>query len=196
MRTDVEKWFKEDGERVLKEVGIKKGDIILDFGCGEGICSLPAAKIAGKRGKVFALDKSIRKLDELTRKAKSAKLENIETVKTSDRLKVLFPDGYFDVVLLYDILHSYYFSLNERETLLEEVHRVLRAGGLLSVYPEHTNVEKLEKEIEQTNFHLEKKYSPVLIHEERYGGACILNFGKRVSRLKERVMKKQERIKC
>jgi len=162
----------------------------------EGICSLPAAKIAGKRGKVFALDKSIRKLDELTRKAKSAKLENIETVKTSDRLKVLFPDGYFDVVLLYDILHSYYFSLNERETLLEEVHRVLRAGGLLSVYPEHMNVEKLEKEIEQTNFHLEKKYSPVLIHEERYGRACILNFGKRVSRLKERVMKKQERIKC
>ena len=149
MKTDLEKWFKEDGERVLREIGIKKGDVILDFGCGEGIYSLPAAKIAGKKGKVLALDKSISKIDELTRKARSVELENIETVKTSGKLKVPFPDGYFDVVLLYDILHSYYFSLNEREELLEEMRRVLRAGGLLSVYPEHMDVEKIIKEIEK-----------------------------------------------
>jgi SAM-dependent methyltransferase len=92
MKTDAENWFKEDGEKVLKDIGIKRGDIVLDFGCGEGTYSLPAAKIAGKGGKVFALDKSISKLDELTRRAKSARLENIKTVKTSGRLKV--PFGY------------------------------------------------------------------------------------------------------
>ena len=135
MKTDAEKWFKEDGEKVLKDVVIKRGDIVLDFGCGEGTYSLPAAKIAGKEGKVFALDKSISKLDELTRRAKSAGLEKIKTVKTSGRLKVPFPDGHFDVVLLYDILHSYYFSMDERKKLLEEVHRALKPGGLLSVYP-------------------------------------------------------------
>ena len=36
---------------VLKEVGIKKGHIILDFGCGAGTYCLPAAKIVGKRRK-------------------------------------------------------------------------------------------------------------------------------------------------
>lgn len=51
METDVEKWFKEEGEKVLKEIGIKKGNIILDFGCGAGTYSLPAAKIIGKRDK-------------------------------------------------------------------------------------------------------------------------------------------------
>jgi len=187
MKTDLEKWFKEDGERVLREVGIKKGDVILDFGCGEGIYSLPAAKIAGKKGKVLALDKSISKIDELTRKARSAKLENIETVKTSGKLKVPFTDGYFDVVLLYDVLHSYYFSLNEREELLEEMCRVLRAGGLLSVYPEHMDVEKIGKEIEKANFRLEKKYSQVLIHEGRHTPTRVLNFRKRISRLENKI---------
>jgi len=117
MKTDAEKWFKEDGEKVLKDVVIKSGDIVLDFGCGEGTYSLPAAKIAGKEGKVFALDKSISKLDELTRRAESAELKNIKTVKTSGRLEIPFSDGHFDVVLLYDILHSYYFSVDERRRL-------------------------------------------------------------------------------
>jgi len=181
MKTDVEKWFKEDAEKVLREVGIKKGNVILDFGCGEGIYSLPAAKIAGKKGKVFALDKSISKIDELIRKAKSIKLENVETVKTSGKLKVSFPDGYFDAVLLYDILHSYYFSLDEREKLLEEIRRVLRVRGLLSVYPEHMDVEKIRKEIEKANFRLERKYSQMLIHEGRYTRAYVLSFRKRIS---------------
>lgn len=187
MKTDAEKWFKEDGEKVLKDVGIKRGDIVLDFGCGEGTYSLPAAKIAGKERKVFALDKSISKLDELTGRAKSAGLENIKTVKTSGMLKVPFPDEYFDAVLLYDILHSYYFSMDERKKLLEEVHRALKSGGLLSVYPEHMNVEEIKKEIEKANFHLEKKYSKTLIHEERYTSARVLNFRKIIGRLEDKI---------
>jgi len=68
MGTDAEKWSKEEGEKVLKEVGIKENHIILDFGCGAGTYSLPAAKIVGKKGQVFALDKSKSKLR--TRKPK------------------------------------------------------------------------------------------------------------------------------
>ncbi len=187
MKTDAEKWFKEDGEKVLKDVVIKRGDIVLDFGCGEGTYSLPAAKIAGKEGKVFALDKSISKLDELTRRAQSAGLENIKTVKTSGRLKVPFPDGHFDVVLLYDILHSYYFSMDERKKVLKEVYRVLKSGGLLSVYPEHMNVEEIKKEVEKANFHLEKKYFKTLIHEERYTSTRVLNFRKIIGRLEDKI---------
>jgi len=33
---EIEEWLKEDGKRFFKEIGIKKGYIILDFGCGEG----------------------------------------------------------------------------------------------------------------------------------------------------------------
>jgi len=178
METDAEKWSKEEGEKVLKEVGIKEGHIILDFGCGAGTYSLPAAKIVGKKGQVFALDKSKSKLDELIRKAKSAGLDNIKTMETSGKLIIPLEDRFFDVVLLYDILHSYYFSLSERRKLLKEVHRTLKPEGLLSVYPEHMELEETKKEIEEANFHFEKKYFKILIHEDRYKNTYILSFRK------------------
>ena len=50
MRDDLKKWMEGEGERVLKQVGIKTGQIILDFGCGSGNYSLPIAKIIGDKG--------------------------------------------------------------------------------------------------------------------------------------------------
>ncbi|GAG55973.1 unnamed protein product, partial [marine sediment metagenome] len=83
MARDIEKWLKEDGEKVLKEIGVKEGQIVLDFGCGSGIYSLPAARIIGSQGKIYALDKNKTELNELMRKAKSKALRNIKIVKTS-----------------------------------------------------------------------------------------------------------------
>ncbi len=31
METDTERWFKKEGEKALKEIGIKRGHTILDF---------------------------------------------------------------------------------------------------------------------------------------------------------------------
>jgi len=56
------------------------------------------------------------------------------------------------VVLLYDVLHSYYFSPDERRKLLREVYRVLKPNALLSVYPEHVELEEVKREIEEENF--------------------------------------------
>ena len=135
MGKDIEKWLKEDGEKVLKEIGVKEGQIVLDFGCGSVIYSLPAAKIIGKEGKVYALDKNKTELNELIRKAKSKELRNIKILKTSSELKTPLRDESIDMVLLYDVLHSYYFSVDERKKLLREVYRVLKPNALLSVYP-------------------------------------------------------------
>jgi len=93
-------------------------------------------------------------------------------------LKIPLKDGFFDVVLLYDILHSYYFSKSEREKLLKEVYRVLKPNGFLSVYPEHMDLEEIKKEIEGANFLFEKKISEKLIHEERFIHTYVLNFRK------------------
>jgi len=38
-------------------MGIKRGQTILDFGCGSGNYANPAALIVGRKGKVYALDK-------------------------------------------------------------------------------------------------------------------------------------------
>ena len=86
MRDDLKKWMEGEGERVLKQVGIKTGQIILDFGCGSGNYSLPIAKIIGDKGKLFALDKNGTDLDKLTQRAREGKLNNIKIIKTKGEL--------------------------------------------------------------------------------------------------------------
>jgi len=88
MRSDVEKWLREEGEKVFKDIGIKKGSIILDFGCGSGNYTIPAAKTVGKKGKIYALDKDRTDLSKLMQKAKLFGLENVEIIKTSGGLKI------------------------------------------------------------------------------------------------------------
>jgi ubiquinone/menaquinone biosynthesis C-methylase UbiE len=41
---------------ILKEVGIKRGDYVLDYGCGPGSYILPLTELVGKEGKIYALD--------------------------------------------------------------------------------------------------------------------------------------------
>ena len=41
---------------ILKEVGIKPGFHVLDYGCGPGCYIIPLAELVGKSGKIYALD--------------------------------------------------------------------------------------------------------------------------------------------
>jgi len=185
MKDDLKKWLEEVGERSLRQVGIKKGDIVLDFGCGSGNYTIPAARIVGEEGRVYALDKNRRDLSELMRKAESEDLKNIERMETSGKLKIDLEDESVDVVLLYDILHYYYFPrAGDRRKLLREVYRILKPGTLLSVYPthlqsyRHPKLEDIKREIDSANFYLERECSVMLIHEETLEKSQVLNFRK------------------
>jgi len=180
------------GERCLREVGIRKGQIVLDFGCGSGNYTILAAVIVGKKGKVYALDKERRGfwpsegLDELIRRAESRRLENIVVMKTSGELKIDLEDESVDVVLIYDVLHYYYFPKEEgRRKLLREVYRILKPNGFISFYPgdpevshNYSELETIKNEIEDINFHFENEYSGTIIHENVIQKGHVLKFRK------------------
>jgi ubiquinone/menaquinone biosynthesis C-methylase UbiE len=179
MKGDLEKWLEEVGERFLREVGIRKGQIVLDFGCGSGNYTIPAARIVGQEGRVYALDKDKEDLDKLMERAELEELENIERMETSGELKIDIEDESFDAVLLYDIF--WYFPLTDPRLpkLLDEVHRVTRSDALISVYPKHIDSEQLKNKIQSAGFHLKNKYSGTLIHQGRLEKRQIaLNFVK------------------
>jgi SAM-dependent methyltransferase len=185
MEDDSKKWLGEVSERSLRQVGIKKGDIVLDFGCGSGNYTIPAARIVGEEGRVYAIDKDGRDLGKLMRKANSEGLKNIEKMETSGKLKIDLEDESVDVVLLYDILHYYYFpKASDRRRLLPEVYRILKPGALLSVYPTHLQsnmhpkLEDVKREINDAKFHLERECSVMLIHKETPEKSQVLNFRK------------------
>jgi len=51
--------------KILEKIGVSRGQIVLDFGCGSGTYTIPTAKIAGEPGKVYALDKDRQVLETL-----------------------------------------------------------------------------------------------------------------------------------
>ena len=88
---------------VLERIGIRRGLTVLDFGCGSGTYTIPAARIAGEQGRVYALDKDKGGLGELMQKSESAGLRNIERMDTSGEIKIELTSAPVDVVLLFDV---------------------------------------------------------------------------------------------
>ncbi len=62
--------------------------------------------------------------------------------------------------------------------LLSEVYRILKNNGLISVYPEHVDTDKLKQIISNANFVLEKEFSSVVIHDNNLKKGYIWNFKK------------------
>jgi ubiquinone/menaquinone biosynthesis C-methylase UbiE len=142
---------------VLRQIGIKRGQTVLDFGCGYGAYTIPIAEIVGEQGRVYALDKDKEALDALIQKAESAGLKNIVRMDTSGELKIELTDESVDIVLLFDVFHSFYFpQADDRRRLLSEIRRVIKPSASLaiSVWPNLAEPEA-EDEIKNANFRLE-----------------------------------------
>jgi len=153
--------------QLLKDVGIKAGQIVLDFGCGSGTYTVPAARIVGDKGKVYALDKDSEVLNKLMQRARSAGLNNIERMDAHGELEIGLAASSVDVVLLFDVLHSYYFPRPEdRRKLLDEVHRICKADTLVLVYPKHVESTARE-EIEKASFRLKSEFQGTLVHDDK-----------------------------
>ena len=127
-------WLTDHATEVLTKVGVKKAQIILDYGCGSGTFTIPSARIVGKQGKVYAFEARPDLLERIKERAGGEGLTNIETV-LSDRSKpnTGLQDASVDVILVYDMMHE----VGNRLELLQELHRVLKGDGILSVFPMH-----------------------------------------------------------
>ena len=178
MDSDLQRWLERTGETTLRNIGITKGQTLLDFGCGPGNYTIPAARIVGDDGVVYALDKNHRALDALMERAYAARLTNIHRMDTSGEITIKLPDELVDVVLLYDIF--WYIPVYDRRfhALLSEVHRVAKPDALLSIYPTHTDPDQLRSMIEHSGFQFIGTYSGTFYHYRWLEQGQVLNFTK------------------
>ena len=136
----------------LKEVGIKPGFHILDYGCGPGSYSIVTAELVGKSGKAYALDIHPLGIQRVKNIASKKGIRNIETI-WSDSATGL-ENGSIDVVLLFDTFHE----LSDPDGVLEELHRILKANSILSFSDHHMKEEEiLDKITNRGLFRLSRK---------------------------------------
>ncbi len=115
-------------EQTLAKLGLTGScrDLV-DFGCGYGTFTIPAARIV--RGIVHALDIEPDMIGATSRKAEEAGLDNVR-VEGRDfvTLGTGLPDGSVDYVMLFNILHC-----EQPEVLLRESWRALSPRGRLGI---------------------------------------------------------------
>ena len=125
-------WRSYNGRSILRKWEecnlVQEGHIFLDYGCGTGDFTIPAAKKVSDKGKVYALDHFPRQLQIVEQKSEKVGLTNIETILSDSRTGL--PDESVDIIWLCDILHE----IKERREILEELHRVLKRDGSLAIY--------------------------------------------------------------
>jgi ubiquinone/menaquinone biosynthesis C-methylase UbiE len=118
-------------ERIARYFDLRPGMVVADFGAGGGYFTIPAARLVGPEGKVFAIDIQKQSLDNIRSKAALEHLRHIEAVWAdleSPRGSRL-PNHAADFVIIANIL----FQIEKKQELFNEANRILRAGGRLAV---------------------------------------------------------------
>lgn len=98
-----------------------------DLGCGTGFFVLPAAKIIGKRGVVYAVDKVPEILEILKKKVEESGLTNIKIIR-ADVTASGITDHAVDTVLMANVFHDV-----DKDHMAKELRRILKPAGRIVV---------------------------------------------------------------
>lgn len=120
----------QDPVRTLISAGVRPGQHILEVGCGAGFFTIPATQLVGDDGSVHAIDLHTPAIQLVEEKAQAAGVTHL-TLSRANAIDCQLPDESVDLVLLFGVIPSPSLPL---DTLLPEMHRVLRREGGLAVW--------------------------------------------------------------
>jgi SAM-dependent methyltransferase len=115
-------------ERVMDVLGIREGSGVADIGAGSGWFTVRAARRAGDKGTVYAVEINREYLKHIGERAASEKLSNVRPVLGKEDDPAL-PEKSVDAVLLLKTYHE----IAEPVRLLSRLRRSLRAGARVGV---------------------------------------------------------------
>lgn len=115
-------------EETLRKLNIKNGEIFVDVGCGIGYFTLPAARMIGENGIVYALDISSEMLKVVDEKVQQEALYNIKT-KKSEEYNFHLPDNTATIAFTCNVVHE----VEDRYRFLSEMKRILTDEGRIII---------------------------------------------------------------
>ncbi|MRT92511.1 class I SAM-dependent methyltransferase [Ancylomarina sp. 16SWW S1-10-2] len=126
-------WLQSEEAKMLKDLGVKNSDYVIDFGCGEGRYTIPLSKIVGKDGHVYAVEQDentmaiLQKRLPLFSNTNTVSFLNINNLETSNTI----PDKSIDSIFVFDVLQY----IKDWDLLFSYFFRVLKPEGIICIYP-------------------------------------------------------------
>lgn len=124
-------FFSHIDKRVTR-FGIHPGMTVVDYGCGPGRYTIFYSRLAGRQGKVYAVDIHEMAIDLVREKMEKYGLDNVEPVMAKGYSSGL-PDGVADVVTAIDM----FFAVRNQKAFLAELKRIAKPTGMLVIDDGH-----------------------------------------------------------
>lgn len=121
-----------DSKLVFETLALKKGQTLLDLGCGIGKYSLHASKIIEDVGIIYAIDRQKDAIEELNEEIKKQNIKNIQAIVgnlNEDKLK--FKNNSVDVCLIATVLHS--LKKIDITALFNQLRPLIKPEGKLAI---------------------------------------------------------------
>ena len=154
-----------DLHALVRWLGIRRGTVVADIGCGTGYCTIPLAALVGEEGRVYACDVSAEMLDALMDKVARWGIDNIVTMLSGENT-VPVEDDSVDFVLLSMVVHE----LESPSRFFAEMKRILKRRGRIGIVEwkemdsppgpplrERISMDKLKKLVEKNGFSIVKE---------------------------------------
>jgi len=114
--------------RILDEFGIRKGQTVVDYGCGTGSYLKRASELVGPQGTVLAVDVHNLAMKAVNRRIAKERLTNVTPVRAQGTGSTL-PDETADLIYALDMFHM----IAEATVFLRELNRICKDAGVLII---------------------------------------------------------------
>ena len=133
--------------KLLRAAGLRQGQKVLEVGCGPGFFTIPAAKIVGEEGLIYAIDVNPFAIRRVKNKIAKQGLKNVRASITNASNTGL-PESSIDLAFLFGLR----YVAGGLANVLSEMYRILKPGALLSFEKTRGSGEELIQEVERAGF--------------------------------------------
>ena len=144
--------------KLLKAAGLKPGQKVMEVGCGPGFFTIPAAKIVGEEGFVYAVDVHPLAIEKVKEKIEKEGIKNVGPI-LANASDTGLPDRSIDLAFIFGLR----YIAGGLGNVIAEIHRILKPGGVLSFEKTRGSEKKLIEEVERGEFIYSRRQARIFV---------------------------------
>lgn len=151
--------------KLLRATGLKSGQKVLEVGCGPGFFTIPAAKIVGENGLIYAVDVNPLAIRRVKKKIEREHIKNVRPM-LANASDTGLSDGIIDLAFIFGLR----YVAGGLADVISEMRHVLKPGALLSCGKTRGSSEELIQDVERAGFeYLERREGIFLFAKAKSG---------------------------